>query len=229
MSDLADRVRAALVAVADPARAPAMQAYMKSAMPYLGVSATPLRATCRALYADLAFASAADWEAEVRAIWNNAAFREERYAALELTAIPAARPFQTLAALPLYEHLVVTGAWWDLVNPVAAIRLWPILRDAGAPMRAEMLAWAADDDIWKRRCAILCQNPAKSETDRDLLVACIVPSLGRREFWLRKAIGWALRQYALTDADWVRRYVADQAEALSPLSRREALKVVGAA
>lgn len=229
MSVLGEQVRAALAAVAEPERAPAMQAYMKSAMPYLGVRAAPMRAACRTVFADLDFASAADWERAVRDLWDGAHYREERYAALELTGVRQARPFQTAAALPLYAHMVVTGAWWDVVDPVAAIRLWPILKRDGAPVRAAMLAWAADADLWKRRCAILCQNPAGAETDPALLAACIGPSLGRKEFFLRKAIGWALRQYARTDADWVRRYVAEQADALSPLSRREALKAIGLA
>lgn len=229
MSDLPGRVRAALAAVAEPERAAAMQAYMKSAMPYLGVPAEPMRAACRTVFAELAFASAADWEQAVRDLWDGARHREERYAALELTAVRQARAFQTLTALPLYEHLVVTGAWWDVVDPVASGRLWTLLARDGEPMRAAMLAWAADDDIWKRRCAILCQNPAGAATDPELLAACIAPSLGRREFWLRKATGWALRQYARTDPDWVRGYVAAHGDALSPLSRREALKAIGPA
>jgi 3-methyladenine DNA glycosylase AlkD len=225
VSDLPARVRAALAAVAEPARAAGMQAYMKTAMPYLGVPAAPMRAACKTVFAELSFASAAEWEAEVRAIWDGAVHREELYAALELTAVRQARGYQTIAALPLYEHLAVTGAWWDVVDPVASGRLWGLFRHDPAPMRAAMLAWAADDDIWKRRCAILCQNPAKRETDPDLLAACIAPSHDRPEFWLRKAIGWALRQYARVDPDWVRAYVA--ANRMSGLSRREALKRIG--
>ena len=225
MSDLASRVRAALAAVAEPARAAGMQDYMKTDMPYLGVPAAPARAACKAVFADLSFASAAEWEGAVRAIWDGAVYREELYAALELTAVRQARAYQTIAALPLYEHLAVTGAWWDVVDPVASGRLWTLMRHDPAPMRAAMLAWAGDDDIWKRRCAILCQNPAKGETDPELLAACIAPSLDRSEFWLRKAIGWALRQYARVDPDWVRAYVA--ANAMSGLSRREALKRIG--
>ena len=228
MSDLPARVRTALAAVAQPERAPAMQAYMKSAMPYLGVPAGPLRTACKAVFAPLAFASAAEWQAAVRELWDGAEFREERYAALELTAVKQARGWQTMDALPLYEHLAVTGAWWDLVDPVASNRLWPLLKHDPQPMRAAMLAWATDDDMWKRRCAILCQNPAKGETHTDLLTACIAPSLDRQEFWLRKAIGWALRQFARTDLDWVRAYVAGEGAAMSPLSRREALKAIGA-
>jgi len=84
--------------------------------------------------------------------------------------------------------------------------------------------WSTDDDMWKRRCAILCQNRAKRATDLAPLYDCIEPSLESKEFFLRKAIGWALRAYAWTDPDEVRRYVTENAERLSGLSRREALK-----
>ena len=90
-----------------------------------------------------------------------------------------------------------------------------------------MLAWSRDADIWKRRSAILCQLTFKEDTDLDLLYACIKPSLGRKEFFLRKAIGWALRAYAWTDPKEVQRYVRQHERSLSPLSRREALKNVG--
>ena len=78
--------------------------------------------------------------------------------------------------------------------------------------------------MWKRRTAILCQLGSKAQTDLELLYACIEPSLGSREFFLRKAIGWALRQYARTDAAEVKRYVRRNRARLSPLSGREALK-----
>ena len=104
-----------------------------------------------------------------------------------------------------------------------------VSKSDGEAMKRVMLAWSTDDDMWKRRSAILCQIKAKDRTDLDLLYACIEPSLGSKEFFLRKAIGWALRQYAWTDPEEVRRYVARNKERLSGLSRREALKNIGAA
>jgi 3-methyladenine DNA glycosylase AlkD len=225
--DLRDSLRAALTAAADPARAPGMQAYMKSAMPYLGVSAVPLRQACRALFKDLSWDSAKAWHRQVLALWRNAKFREERYAAIELTGVRAARPFQDLSALPMYEEMIVTGAWWDYVDAIAGQRFWPLLQREGEAMKRRMREWSTDRDMWKRRSAILCQLKAKEQTDLDLLYACIEPSLGSSEFFLRKAIGWALRQYAWTDPDEVRRYVARNESRLSGLSKREALKNIG--
>jgi len=228
-TSIARSVRAALAEVADPARAPGMQTYMKSAMPYLGVSAVPLRQVCKALFKDTCWPDGDAWQHDVLAIWRDAAFREERYAAIELAGVKSAGSFQTLAALPMYEEMIVTGAWWDSVDVIAGQRLWVILVNEGPAMKRAMLSWSTDADMWKRRSAILCQLKAKSDTDLDFLYACIEPSLDSKEFFLRKAIGWALRQYAWTDPVEVRRYVAANADRLSGLSKREALKNVGAA
>ena len=227
MDTIAATLRTRLNAIAEPDRAPAMQAYMKSAMPYLGVSTVPLRALRKAVFANLRYADSTDWQRDVLDIWRGAAFREERYAAIELTGIRAARPFQTLDALGLYEEMIVSGAWWDYVDAIATQRLWAILQHDPAAMKRHMLLWARDDDLWKRRSAILVQIKAKAETDLDFLYACIKPSLASKEFFLRKAIGWALRQYAWTDPAEVMRYVAANEGRLSGLSRREALKNIG--
>lgn len=224
---LPERVRTALRAAADPARAPAMQAYMKSAMPYLGVAATPLRAVTKSLFADLQYDSSKAWQADVLAIWRNAQYREEYYTAYELTGIKPARVFQRLDTLPMYRQMIISGAWWDIIDNIAPNRLWEILQAEREPMTATMLAWAKDDNIWIRRSAILCQLKAKEKMDLDLLYACIEPSIASKEFFLRKAIGWVLRQYARTDAQEVRRYVKANEARLSPLSKREAMKHLG--
>ncbi len=227
MTALAETLRAQLTAIADPARAPGMQAYMKSAMPYLGVSAVPLRQACKEIFKDLRWVDSPAWQADVLGLWRGATHREERYAAVELSGARAARAFQQMDALGMYEEMIVTGAWWDYVDHLAGHRLWAILENDPAPMRRTMLAWSRDRDMWKRRSSIICQLRAKTKTDLDLLYACIEPSLDSKEFFLRKAIGWALRQYAWTDPEEVRRYVAANEGRLSGLSKREALKNIG--
>jgi 3-methyladenine DNA glycosylase AlkD len=172
----------------------------------------------------LEFASAAAWKRSVLALWRGAQFREERYAALILAGHRAAREWQTMDALPMYERIIVQGAWWDIVDDVATHRLLEILEREPLPMKQAMRTWSNDGDLWKRRSSILCQIGAKQRTDVRLLFDCIAPSLASREFFLAKAIGWALRQYAATDPDKVRRYVKEHERELSPLSKREALK-----
>lgn len=219
-------VRQALRAAADPAKAPAMQAYMKSAMPYLGIQTVPLRQALRPLFAAHQLQSFEEWQATVLALWRRAKYREERYAAIELIGHRLYRDFQTMDALPLFEEIIVTGAWWDFVDSIAGHQIGELLRRYPEEMAAILCGWAACQDIWKRRAAILAQLGFKQDTDRDLLYDCIEPSLGRPEFFLRKGIGWALRQYARTNAGEVIRYVRRNEKRLSTLSQREALKGV---
>jgi len=219
-------LRRELRKVAVSTKAAGMQAYMKSSMPYFGVSTVPMRAVCKRVFAAHPIVDAPSWRRDVLAIWRGARYREERYAAIELSGDKRARRFQTLEALPMYEEMIVSGAWWDVVDAIAAHRLDDILRAEPRAMKRKMLAWSRSDNLWKRRSAILCQLTFKTDTDLDLLYRCIEPSLGSKEFFLRKAIGWALRQYAWTDPREVARYVREHQERLSPLSRREALKNV---
>ncbi len=124
----------------------------------------------------------------------------------------------------MYREMIVTGAWWDLVDAVATQRLVWLLRRSPRPMARQMRAWAHSRDLWKRRSAIICQIKQRADTDLDLLHDAIAPALGEREFFLRKAIGWALREHAKTDPDEVIRYVREHKDELSPLSKREATR-----
>src|ERR1700683_2362290 len=225
-SALLIRARRELSRIADAHRAAGAQAYMKSVMPYHGVSAPLLRETCAKIFAGLELPSPTIWRDQVLSLWRGAKFREERYVAIALSGHKPAKPFQTPAAMPLYEEIIVTGAWWDYVDDIASHRVGPILRDHPASMRRMMLSWSKSADMWKRRTAIICQLGFKQDTDLALLYACIEPSLGSREFFLRKAIGWALRQYGWTDPAEVKRYVRTKSGQLSGLSYREALKNV---
>jgi 3-methyladenine DNA glycosylase AlkD len=225
LDPLLAELRSAFDEVGKPADAQSMQAYMKSAMPFHGVKAGPMRQVCKAAFAGLSFGSYAAWQKQVLALWRGAAFREERYAAMELAGHKASKPHRdALAALEVYEELIVTGAWWDYVDVLASHRVGDLLQAHPAPMRQAMLSWSKSPDLWKRRTAILCQLGFGTDTDRALLYATIEPALGEKEFFLRKAIGWALRQYAKSEPAEVQRYVRAQGDRLSPLSQREALK-----
>jgi len=225
-SELIAAIRAGLAERADPARAVGMQAYMKSSMPYRGVTTPIQRELYRDLFPRFAVATFDDWRDTILALWNQAGFREERYAALGLVGSRGCGAFRTLAALPLYAELIVGGAWWDLVDGLATHEVGDLLRRYPREMRSTLLDWSRGPDPWLRRTAIICQVGFKGSTDQDLLYACIAPSLPERGFFLRKAIGWALREYAKAAPDAVRDYVAAHAHELSGLSRREALKYV---
>jgi 3-methyladenine DNA glycosylase AlkD len=198
-----------------------MQAYMKSAMPYLGVRVPDVRRVVRSAAAGVPFADRAVLEATVRALWDGADYREERYAATALCDTAGARAARDPALLPLYRHLIVTGAWWDHADEVAH-RVGELLASWPAVIGPQLSHWPTDDDRWLRRVSIICQLDRKGDTDLDLLTAAIEVNAADRDFFIRKAIGWALRAYARSDPDWVRGFV--DTHELSPLSRREALK-----
>jgi 3-methyladenine DNA glycosylase AlkD len=219
-------LRAELASAADPAKAEPMRAYMKSSMPYLGAQTPQMRAVCRRVFAAYPLASFDAWRDTTLTLWREARYREERYAAIELAGARQYRAFQTLDALPLYEEFVVSGAWWDYVDATASL-IEALLVAFPEPMRAELLAWSRDTNLWKRRVAIISQRGRGTATDEALLFACILPNLDDREFFIRKAIGWALRQHARVRPDAVRAFVREHADRISPLSRREALKHLG--
>lgn len=229
---LVEAIRAALddPAVGDPERAVAQRAYMKSPMPFRGLSKPELGAILRPLLGAPALAPRTrdEWADAVRSLWDHATYREDWYAALAVAAHRAARPWQDPDALPLYRHLVETGGWWDVVDPVAADLVGPILLSHRPIVTPIMRADAVDGHLWVRRTAILAQLKHRDATDLDLLAdvidANLEGSLHGRDFFIRKAIGWALRQHARTDPDWVRAFVASRGPRLSGLSRREALK-----
>jgi 3-methyladenine DNA glycosylase AlkD len=220
-------VRDGLAGRADPLKAPAMQAYMKSQMPYRGVASPGQKLLFAEVLAAHPLTDPRRWYDTVLELWDGATFREERYGAIALLADRRYAGFRDPTTIPLLDHLVVNGAWWDHVDAVATRTVGPLVRAFPVEGRPVMLRWAEDDDMWRRRTAIIHQVGAKGATDTHLLVACIEPSLPSKEFFLRKAIGWALRDLAWTRPDWVQAYVRSRESDLSGLSRREALKNVG--
>ena len=219
--EVLDAVRAQLLARTDPVRAAGVQAYMKSSLPSLGVRVPEVRQLVLAAAAAHPFTSAGQLRSTVLELWRTAAAREDRYAAIDLTGLRmvAGDPLM----LPVYEEIIRTGAWWDFVDGVAH-RLCGLLEAHRPMMTAVLLDWSKDADFWIRRASITSQLKAKARTDRDLLRAVIEPNLADPEFFIRKAIGWALREYAKTDPEWVRAFVSEQGTQLSPLSRKEAIR-----
>jgi 3-methyladenine DNA glycosylase AlkD len=220
---LAAAVRSGLAAAGDPARAPGMQRYMKSELPFRGVASPARKALAAELFAAHPLPDEAALATAALTLWREAAYREERYLAIDLTGHRTYLAWQTPALLPLYEEMIVTGAWWDYVDEVANRRIGPLLRGFPARLTPVMHTWTTDEDRWKRRTSIICQLGFREATDTALLTAAIEANLGDRDFFIRKGIGWALRQFARTEPGWVRAFV-DGHPALSPLSVREAVK-----
>lgn len=233
MSDLLiDAIRDSLAGLADPDSAPGKAAYLKSEIPVLGVRNGDVRKVVRenARIKELQLVDQVDWVATIRGFWNEAEFREELLAAIELSELPSAtrlgwhHPDQ----LDLYRHMVVTGAWWDLVDPIATHRVGYLLLEFPDEVTPTLEGWSVADDFWVRRTAILAPLKHKEETDLTYLRLAIENNLQAsqfgKEFFIRKAIGWVLREQSKTNPAWVRSFIEQHRGALSGLSIREASK-----
>jgi 3-methyladenine DNA glycosylase AlkD len=221
---LIEAVGQALAAAADPEIAAKQRAYMKSAMPYYGLPAPRLKAELQPLLRGWAPADREQWRSTVLALWDDATHREEWYAAIAVARHRRAREWLDPASIDLWRHLVVTGAWWDVVDEVATHLVGDALRQHRQETTPVLRAWATDDDLWIRRTAVISQVGHKGDLDTHLLRHAVEANLADRSFWLRKAIGWALRDHARSDPDWVRAEVSRLGDRLSGLSRREAMK-----
>jgi len=223
--EMVEQIRVLLPQHANPDRAGQQQAYMKSPMPYYGLQAPTLRAVLKAPLASRRFRHRAEWEQAILALWEEATHRELLYAAIALARHRWYRTWcEQPESLAIWEHMTRTGAWWDVGDEIAIHLVGRVLKSNKDDITPVIRRWSTDDHLWIRRASILSQIRFKADTDRELLEACIQPSLDDRDFFSRKAIGWALREFSKTDPDWVRSYVASHEDRLSGLSRREALK-----
>ena len=223
---MADALRAAFLLRADPVRGAGQQRYMKSVLPFHGLTAPQVRSVVGAVVEAYPIGSRTEWLASVRTVWDGATRREDRYAALGLLRHRRYRVWAQIAddaLIGLVRHLITTGAWWDLVDDASHV-VGGLLQAERRVMTLVLRDWSREPDLWLRRSTIISQLGARAATDRDLLSYAIEGSIDDADFFARKAIGWALREYSKTDQAWVRGYLDAHAARLSPLSRREALK-----
>ncbi|MDI2033162.1 DNA alkylation repair protein [Paenarthrobacter nitroguajacolicus] len=222
-AELIESIRSKLRSEGDADRARGAQAYMKSDMPSHGVRVPDVRRIAKAAAKEFPPSAPEELRSAVLTLWREAAAREERYAAIDLTGLPMVK--DDLLMLPVYEEIIRTGAWWDLVDGVSH-RICALLLAHKDEMTPLMLQWAQDADMWIRRAAITAQLGAKAATDTALLARVITANLADQDFFIRKAIGWALREYSKTNPGWVSDFVEENVGALSPLSAREAMRLI---
>lgn len=221
---LIEYVQDALAAQADAEKAVGMQAYMKTDMAFYGVQ-KPLRTPIlRRLVTEYAPSTREEYEEQVLALWA-LPHREEKYLAQGVAV--AHTEFLTPESLPLYRQMIVEGAWWDFVDEVATHMVRHLVIHHPRQTWPEVDQWVDDDDMWLRRSAIICQVGAKEKTDSPRLFDFCARRCHEKEFFIRKAIGWALREYAKTDPGLVAAFVSEHRDELSGLSFREATKHIG--
>lgn len=208
---------------ADPRQAPAMEAYMKHLFPFLGLK-KPERAACMKPVLSAAKRwTIEDLHAATVWLWNQPE-REFQYAAMNL--LEAGKKNWTADSYALMLAMIREKSWWDTVDYIASnlVGQW-LLRLQPETRAEEARRLNTSGEMWNSRTALIFQLSYKKHTDPVLLGELILAHAASKEFFLQKGIGWALRQYARTNADWVRRFVAGHA--LPKLSVREALKHLG--
>ncbi|MFJ6938522.1 DNA alkylation repair protein [Streptomyces sp. NPDC101132] len=215
-----ERLTAAYGPAADPVRAAAAAAYMKGVAPFLGIPTPRRRELSRAVLAGLPRPAEADCKAIALRCWALPE-REYHYFAVDYLRRHVGRCSSDL--LPVVRRLLVTVPWWDTVDLLAAHTVGPLVA-ADPALAAVMDDWSGDADLWLVRTALLHQLRFKEATDTGRLFGYCLRQAGHPDFFVRKAIGWSLREYAKTDPDAVREFVAGARDRLAPLSVREALK-----
>jgi 3-methyladenine DNA glycosylase AlkD len=204
----------------DEARAVAMAAYMRDQFPFLGIP-TPARARLdRQAAQGLGPPAEPELIAVAHACWRRPE-REYQYAACALLRRHVRRC--SAGFLPTAERLLTAKSWWDTVDDLAQNVVGPLV-GAHPQLTATMDRWIGHENAWLVRAAILHQQRYKGQTDVERLLRYCLARADDHRFFVRKAIGWALREYSKTDADAVIGFVREHEHELSGLSKTEALK-----
>jgi len=237
--ELLKRLEAEFVICADRQRAVEQQRYMKSQMPYFGVTMPEVKKITKQVLKEYVPEDNQEYRDALVYLFANAKQREVWYAGL----VYAQRftKYITEENIDVYEKIVRMTNWWDIVD-LAAQNLIDaafinnaydrlLVTDAGKSVDESKLApyaknWIKDDDLWIRRTALLVQLKYKSATDFILLKKLILQAAHEKDFFMRKAIGWALRAYSYVEPQEVVSFITDNKDKLSTLSVREGLKVV---
>ncbi|MGZ4692572.1 MAG: DNA alkylation repair protein [Acidimicrobiales bacterium] len=221
-SDVVRRVAERFEAARDPEAAGPMAAYMRHQFAFLGISTKRREAMLREVVAGRPAPDERDLIDLTLALWDRDE-REYQYAALWI--LRRRQRVLTPDFVPTAEHAITTRSWWDSVDTLAQHIVGGIVR-RHRDLESLMAEWLVSDDIWLARSSILHQERWKADTDPDVLFAACLARAADKEFFLRKAIGWALRSYSYVDPVAVELFVRDHDAELSGLSKREAMKAI---
>ncbi|MBP2621042.1 DNA alkylation repair protein [Streptococcus panodentis] len=212
-----NQLTAQLQAVANPDDAKAMKAYMKNQFEFLGVK-TPVRRKIAKAFFKSQTGPDLDWDF-VRQAWK-VPYRELQYAALDY--LDSKKKLLQPEDLPRLKRLAQSKSWWDTIDFLDRLVGSVIYRFPET--QKIILDWSQDENFWLRRLAIDHQLLRKEETNTELLEQILLNNLGQTEFFINKAIGWALRDYSKTNPDWVRDFIQKHGKEMAALSIREGSK-----
>ena len=197
-----------------------MQKYMRDQFPFLGIKKPERSEVFSALYR--LHGNSFDYFETSKALFSKPE-REFQYIAMEY--VRKAKISWDDRVPALVEEWIGTESWWDVVDVLGPQIIGPYFLKFPAQRDYWIQRWMNSENFWLQRVCLVFQLNYKEKTDRELMPAVIIQLAGSKEFFIQKAIGWALRQFARHDADWVRQFVATNT--LAPLSKREAMKHIG--
>ena len=214
LADLLEELEAAK----DPEKAGSMEAYMRHQFPFLGIAGPERNALYKKYFPEAKKTRIIDWDF-VDTCWEKEP-REYQYVAANY--LKAMQSYLTKDDLPKLEHLVVTKSWWDTVDILDRV-VGSLVYDK--PELGEIiLQWSLSDNIWLRRVAIDHQLLRKEKTNVQLMEKILLNNLDQTEFFINKAIGWALRDYSKINPEWVASFIEKNKERMAELSIKEASK-----
>lgn len=212
-------LKAAFQEAADPERAEKQKAYMKGQFEYYGITAPIQKNLVKEFKNEYGLLPETDKEEIVRWCWDQPQ-REWQYFAMDMLGRTVKKESEDI--VDLYEELIVAKSWWDTIDYIASNLVGPYFKIYPDNINHRTSKWMGSGNIWLQRTCLLFQLKYKDDLDTDLLESFIEPLRTSKEFFIRKAIGWILREYSKTNPDYVNKFVENNE--LSGLSHREALK-----
>lgn len=198
--------------------AESMSKYMQDKFRFLGVRGATRTEIYKKYFPDARKTKTIDWNF-VENCWNK---EEREFQYVVVYYLKAMQKFLKREDISRLKYLIVTKSWWDTVDLLAKVVGSLVIRIEGYDQI--MLEWSKDSNIWLRRVAILYQLSLKEKVDKQVLERILVNNLGDSEFFINKAIGWALRDYSKFNPEWVREFIEKNKNGMANLSLREASK-----
>ena len=200
--------------------AESMSKYMQDKFRFLGVRGATRTEIYKKYFPDARKTKTIDWNF-VESCWNK---EEREFQYVVVYYLKAMQKFLKREDISRLKYLIVTKSWWDTVDLLAKVVGSLVIRIEGYDQI--MLEWSKDSNIWLRRVAILYQLSLKDKVDEIILDKILVNNLGDNEFFINKAVGWALRDYSKYNPEWVREFIKKNKDNMANLSIREAGKYI---
>ena len=200
--------------------AESMSKYMQDKFRFLGVRGATRTEIYKKYFPDARKTKTIDWDF-VENCWNK---EEREFQYVVVYYLKAMQKFLKREDISRLKYLIVTKSWWDTVDLLAKVIGSLVIRIEGYDKI--MLEWSKDSNIWLKRVAILYQLSLKDKVDEIILDKILVNNLGDNEFFINKAIGWALRDYSKFNPEWVREFIKKNKDNMANLSIREASKYI---